>query len=80
MKLSDRRREIQAQYVALSIKLIQTLTNTHQSNSYFGLGPGVSSTGGCSGSTYALDAANSSQLIIFGTFFMSGSKLYGLIS
>jgi len=36
---------------------------------------GVGSTGGCSGSTYALASANSSQLILSVTFFADGSKL-----
>ena len=45
-----------------------------------GSGPGVSGTGGCSVSTYALVAANSSQLKLSVAFFAGGSKLKGLIS
>ena len=66
---------IQAQCVDLSIKLIPTQTNTHQSNSCCEPGLCVSGTGDCSRSMYALAGANSSQLIVSVTFFASGSKL-----
>jgi len=66
---------IQAQSVDLSINVIPTQTNTLQSNSYCGPAPDVGGTGSCSGSTYALAAANFSQLILSVALIVSGSKL-----
>ena len=66
---------IQAQCVDFSIKLIPTQSNTHQSNSCCGSWPDVGDTDGCSGNTYALSGANSTQLILSVTFFASVSKL-----
>ena len=64
------------QCVDLSIKLLPIQTNTHTNPTFcYGPEPGVSSTGGCSGSTYALTPVNSLQLILSVTFCTSGSKL-----
>jgi len=69
---------IQAQCVDLSIKHIPTQTNTRQSNSCFGPGPGVGDTGSCSRSTSAFAATNSSQLILSVILFRELFKVVGL--
>jgi len=60
---------VQAQCVDLSINLLLTQTNTHQSNYCFGPGPCVVGKGGCSRCTCALAAANFSHLILSVTIF-----------
>jgi len=76
MTLCDRKKEILC--VDLSFKLMPTQTNTLQSNSCCGPGPGVGGTGGCSRCTHALAAANSSQLILSVTLFREWFKVVGL--
>jgi len=57
---------------------ISTQTNTCQSNSCYGPGPGVSGTGGCSGFTSALATTNSSQSILSVTLFHEWFNVVGL--